>query len=103
MPRVPEVTPDTVRVVVEMDPVTTAALGRAVRTTVPRVWELLTMYLPVPPAPLSSAVMTVPAETPEPVRLCLPAAGSRPAMSSAKARAASISARPLSPSAATSA
>lgn len=31
------------------------------------VWEMLTVYVPTPPVPVPSAVMVVPATTPEPV------------------------------------
>ena len=67
----PDVTAVTVSVVVAIEPVTTALLDCPAYSVVEEtVCELLMVYVPVPPVPVPSAVMYVPAVTPVPSTVC---------------------------------
>ena len=68
--RVPDDTALTVNVVPEMLPVTTAPTVTDDKDWDNTVCEMLTVYVPVPPDPVPSAVMTVSFETPTPNTCC---------------------------------
>ena len=64
----PDVTPDTVSVLPEMEAVNTGADGgeAAAREVLATFCEMLTVYVPTPPLPVPTAVTTVPAAMPGP-------------------------------------
>ena len=67
---VPEVTAETVITVPAIVAVTTAPTVAEFMTEVATVWLLLIVYVPIPPEPDPSAVITVPDNTPMPNKDC---------------------------------